>query len=88
MSAVTNVPVALVPPPVTLSRAGGGPGREAYGGIPSDAFIFLYVFDYSSYVDRKNPSCLVDAFVDEFGAEPDVRLVLKVSHADPRSVGF
>lgn len=87
VSAVTNVPVALVPPPVTLSRAGGGPGRGAYG-IPSDAFVFLYVFDYSSYVDRKNPFCLVDAFVDEFGAEPDVRLVLKISHADPRSVGF
>jgi len=89
VSAVTNVPVVVVPPPVTLSRgAGGAPSREACGNIPSDAFVFLYVFDYSSYVDRKNPSCLVDAFVDEFGAEPDVRLVLKVSHADPRSVGF
>ena len=63
------------------------PLRERFG-IPREQFLFLYVFDYSSYVDRKNPDCLVDAFVDEFFGEPDVGLVLKVSHADAAAAGY
>ena len=68
-------------------------GRVASGAChgsvsPNDQFLFLYVFDYSSYVDRKNPFCLVDAFIDEFSAEPDVHLLLKVSRADPATEVF
>jgi len=87
VSAVTNVPVAVVPPPVALPE-GNGDGDPGRFGIASDAFVFLYVFDYSSYVDRKNPACLVDAFIAEFAGEPDVVLALKVSHADRASAGF
>ena len=89
VAAVTNVPVVVVPPPVTLSSGGGEvrPIRERFG-IPREQFFFLYVFDYSSYVDRKNPFCLVDAFVDEFSGEPNVGLVLKVSHADAAAAGY
>ena len=88
VSAVTNVPVVVVPPPVTLPTGGETrPIRERLG-IPREQFLFLYVFDYSSYVDRKNPFCLVDAFVDEFAGEPDVGLLLKVSHADTASAGY
>ncbi len=88
VSAVTNVPVVVVPPPVTLTSGSElRPVRERFG-IPRERFLFLYVFDYSSYVDRKNPDCLVDAFVEEFSGEPDVGLVLKVSHADAAAAGY
>jgi glycosyltransferase involved in cell wall biosynthesis len=88
VSAITNVPVVVVPPPVTVRPSGNlRPVRERFG-IPQDEFVFLYVFDYSSYVDRKNPFCLVDAFVDEFGDAQGVRLVLKLSHADPLASGY
>ncbi len=88
VSAVTNVPVVVVPPPVTLTAPGElRPVRKRFG-VSDEQFLFLYVFDYSSYVDRKNPFCLVDAFIDEFSAEPDVHLLLKLSHADPTAAGY
>jgi glycosyltransferase involved in cell wall biosynthesis len=43
--------------------------------------VFLYVFDASSLVERKNPHCLVDAFEAAFSEHDRVRLVLKVSNA-------
>jgi glycosyltransferase involved in cell wall biosynthesis len=50
--------------------------------IGSDEFMFLYVFDATSVVARKNPSCLVHAFEDAFDHQDRVRLVLKVTNAD------
>jgi glycosyltransferase involved in cell wall biosynthesis len=88
VSAVTNVPVVVVPPPVTLPSSGETRPIRARLGIPDDQFVFLYVFDFSSYVDRKNPICLVDAFVDEFAGAQDVGLLLKVSHAAPAQSGY
>src|SRR5215217_268610 len=51
----------LVPPPPALARA------EL--GVPEDAFVFLFVFDFFSTVQRKNPLGLIDAFTRAF-AEP------------------
>ncbi len=48
-----------------------------YFRFPADAFIFLYSFDVSSYMERKNPLTLVDAFKRTFGSRKDVLLVLK-----------
>jgi glycosyltransferase involved in cell wall biosynthesis len=87
VSAVTNTPVVVLPPPVTLVHD-AAPAQRAAFGIPDAAFVFLYVFDYSSYVDRKNPFCLTDAFVTEFGDDPRTVLVLKVSHGDTTADGF
>src|SRR5205085_8602965 len=51
-------------------------------GLPADAFVFLFVFDAASAVERKNPAGLVRAFRAAFPAEPDVRLVIKTSRLD------
>jgi glycosyltransferase involved in cell wall biosynthesis len=88
VAAMTNVPVAVCPPPVPQPPAAGDVDVRGRLGVPADAFLFLYVFDYSSYVDRKNPACLVDAFVAEFAGEPEVRLVLKLSHPDRSAAGY
>jgi glycosyltransferase involved in cell wall biosynthesis len=79
VQAVTKVPVHVVPPPVTANDGDGARARRDWG-IPDTAFVFLYVFDYSSYVDRKNPLCLIDAYLSEFGDDSRYRLVLKVSY--------
>jgi glycosyltransferase involved in cell wall biosynthesis len=88
VAAVTNVPVEVVPPPVLAPVAGDGASARRRLGIPDEDFVFLYVFDYSSYVDRKNPLCLVDAFLDEFKDQDGVWLVLKVTNVHPDDVGF
>ena len=51
-------------------------------GFQEDTFVFLYMFDASSYLSRKNPELLLEAFVDEFGDNPNVALLLKVSYTD------
>ena len=58
ITAVTNVPVEIVAPPVRAPSQAKEDPRERFG-VPGDAFVFLYVFDYSSFVARKNPFCLV-----------------------------
>lgn len=49
-------------------------------GLPESAFLFGYAYDVNSYLDRKNPVALVEAFRREFGDSPDVLLVLKQSY--------
>lgn len=46
-------------------------------GIPQDAYAFLYTFDVSSALQRKNPHAALDAFRDAFGSDPTKFLVVK-----------
>ena len=48
--------------------------------IPSHKFVFYYIFDASSYVERKNPFALIEAFRDAFVEEQDAHLLLKISY--------
>lgn len=61
-------------------------GRD-YFAIPDDRFLFLMTFDYLSHVDRKNPSAVIQAFLDEFDDDPSVMLVIKSVNGDRRVVG-
>lgn len=84
------VPVRLMPMAVTLDRIRHVP-RSAIG-LTEDAFLFLYVFDFNSYLARKNPWAALRAFRKAFpqGGEP-VRLVLKIMNTradDPRWCAF
>lgn len=51
-------------------------GRDRFA-IPDGRFVFLMAFDYLSHVDRKNPGAVIQAFLDEFGDDPSVILVIK-----------
>jgi glycosyltransferase involved in cell wall biosynthesis len=81
VQAMTAKPVIVVPHVVAPSEAQQPLCREKLQ-IGDDEFVFLYVFDASSIVERKNPHCLVEAFEAAFSDHDRVRLVLKVSNAD------
>ena len=55
-----------------------------YFSLPASSFLFLYVFDFNSHLNRKNPSMLIKAFKNAF---PDlnqaVGLVFKVMNTNP-----
>ena len=53
---------------------------RAHFGLPESVFLFGYAFDVNSYLQRKNPFALIEAFRREFGDSADVLLVLKLSH--------
>ena len=67
----------LVPPPPSLARADLG--------LPEDAFFFLFVFDFFSTLQRKNPLGLIDAFTRAFPEPGRALLYLKsINGSAPR----
>ncbi|HTQ99715.1 MAG TPA: glycoside hydrolase family 99-like domain-containing protein [Candidatus Acidoferrum sp.] len=73
---VVHMPFAIEPGPVQN-------GRAAFG-LPSDHFLFLFLFDFRSYLQRKNPAAAINAFLQAFprGGNEKVKLVIKVNGID------
>jgi glycosyltransferase involved in cell wall biosynthesis len=69
---VTDKPVTLVPMVVEPVSPAETPRSR------SEPFTFLFSFDFHSYLERKNPRAVVDAFLAAFpsGGEP-ARLIVK-----------
>lgn len=52
-------------------------------GLPDNKFIFLFIFDFYSVFERKNPIAVIEAFARAFGKDnEEVLLVLKFSNAN------
>lgn len=83
-AAITRIPVHVVPYVVEASSAGAVDFRARLE-IPSGAFVFFYMFDASSFVERKNPQALLRAFEAEFGRDRDAFLVLKAAYLQANS---
>jgi glycosyltransferase involved in cell wall biosynthesis len=79
------VPVTCVPLPVVAPT--GTPYRRAHFDLPEDVYVFLFTFDVSSQIERKNPLGVISAFRGAFGARRDVLLVLKFTNAEYDSAG-
>jgi glycosyltransferase involved in cell wall biosynthesis len=76
----TDKDIVRVGLPVDLP-VGVAPDRERFG-IPTDAFVVIYVTDAYSGWDRKNPIAAVEAFRGAFADDPDAHLVLKISNLE------
>jgi glycosyltransferase involved in cell wall biosynthesis len=56
-----------------------------YFGLPNDKFLFLFFFDFRSYIERKNPYAVMHAFEKAFGKDPSREkacLVIKINGKD------
>lgn len=55
-------------------------------GIPESGYIFLFYFDFTSFIARKNPLATLKAFEELCATLPkdDSRLVIKTTHSDQR----
>lgn len=77
---IFSKPLQIIPPCVHLNLD-AMPNREKFG-LDAERFYFLFSFDRNSYIERKNPSAVVNAFHIAFGKERnDVGLILKVGGA-------
>jgi glycosyltransferase involved in cell wall biosynthesis len=74
IGAVAPVPVIALPPPVQPPAEPAVPQRL---GVPDDGSLFLFVFDYLSTIQRKNPVGLIEAFRRAFAPGEGPRLLLK-----------
>lgn len=92
----TTIPVT--PMPLAASVARTKVYARSHYHLPKQPFLFLYVFDFNSHVERKNPGAAIEAFWQAFGKTPSktfskttVGLVLKVMNTkpqDPKWVAF
>jgi len=73
IGAVAPVPVLALPPPVERPAEPAAPLRL---GVPA-GFLFLFVFDYLSTVQRKNPVGLIEAFKLAFAPGEGPQLLIK-----------
>jgi glycosyltransferase involved in cell wall biosynthesis len=84
VAGATGKPVIKIPHSINVrpSRT----YRRLEFGLPEQAFLFLFAFDFNSYMKRKNPEAAILAFRKAFpsGSE-DVRLVLKCAHGHVHS---
>lgn len=72
---VVKIPLSIASPQISLSRSDAG--------LPAVKFVFLFVFDFCSSYERKNPSAIIKAFLRAFGAENEnVLLVVKSVNAE------
>lgn len=82
------VPVRVVPHAMDPALAEGDTADRAKFHIDPDMFVFLFFFDFESYLDRKNPFGLIKAYKKAFGARQDVQLLIKTVHGAAHSEGL
>ena len=79
IGSVTDKPLLHVPLPVDEVDDRGL--QRADFGLDENAFIFLTSFDFNSFLARKNPLAVIDAFRKAFAdGRADVRLLIKSSN--------
>ena len=71
----TDKPVRVFPMPVEVAAPPARAKTEL--GLPQDAFVFLFAFDFFSTLERKNPFGLIDAFSRAFAPNEGPVLVIK-----------
>jgi glycosyltransferase involved in cell wall biosynthesis len=71
--------------PLMLDFERPGPAERQQFGLPTRSFLFFFAFDYLSFLERKNPMAVVNAFNRAFRAKGYTRpahLILKTMNAD------
>ncbi len=88
LKSAVSKPVTHMPLPgeITLSSFLG----RRYFKIPESSLAFLFLFDFTSYIERKNPFSVVRAFekLCEYLPNSDVCLVLKVMSGGSRKADY
>jgi len=79
ISKVSPIPVVKIPPSIVLSP-NDNLSREHFG-LERDHFVFLTLFDFLSFVERKNPMAVIDAFKIVFSLHKKVTLLIKSTNA-------
>ena len=80
---VAPKPVRKFPLPVIVPSVPDGVTR-AQLSLPDDRFVFLFVYDFLSTAERKNPVGLIEAYTRAFGPDDGTVLVLKSINGDKR----
>jgi len=75
ISRAAPLPVLVMPHSVEVTDIEPVP-RDVLD-LPDDHYVFLFIYDYFSFAERKNPLAVVEAFRRAFSREQKAHLVLK-----------
>ena len=73
------IPVLKMPHAVTLN--GTKDVSRSHFGFKDNEFIFLFIFDFFSHFERKNPLAVMKAFRQAFPVSGNAKLVIKCSNS-------
>lgn len=74
------IPVRVVPHSMEPMRTDERHVDRSRFDLGPDTFVFLFFFDFYSYLERKNPFGLIEAYKKAFGKRRDVQLLIKSVH--------
>lgn len=80
ISTMSPVPVRRVPLPVEPRVT--PPFDRSHFELPEETFVVLFMFNFLSYMERKNPLAAIQAFRRAFSPTDDALLLLKTSQSD------
>jgi glycosyltransferase involved in cell wall biosynthesis len=81
VSKKSPVPVVRMPHGISFFTSPNASRRRF--GLPDDRFLFLMMYDFASFQERKNPAAALDAFDRAFGGDSTkASLVVKTQNAD------
>jgi glycosyltransferase involved in cell wall biosynthesis len=88
LTPISPLPVVRIPPVLTTETLGSRVrGRRRLGATDGE-FVFLFVFDVNSHLERKNPLAVVEAFTQAFVPSAPARLVIKTVNAASDAEGL
>ncbi len=77
LAPVSPVPVVRIPPNLEIANLGSRQiGRSRIDATEADV-VYLFIFDFNSICERKNPLAVVNAFKRAFGPSDSTKLVIK-----------
>jgi len=80
LSKISPIPVTYMPIPIQMAEVGG---KRSDFNLPEDRFIFIFSFNPTSSMARKNPYAILEAYQRAFRNTPNrPLLVIKVHHLD------
>lgn len=81
VSRSSPVPVVRIPHSIQEDIECDATFTRSQLGIGPDTFVFLFFFDFHSFMERKNPIGLIEAFRQAFKPEDDALLFIKCSRS-------
>jgi len=87
VSNALSIPVVKIPSPIQFDESKLVKNKEKFGLKEKD-FVFLFIFDFCSYFERKNPLAIIEAFQKAFDEKDDVTLVFKTINGTKFSYEF
>ena len=88
LAPVSPIPIVRIPPVLSASSVGSRlRGRRRFALGPKET-MYLFVFDFHSYFERKNPLALIRAFKRAFATSDSARLIIKCVNHEANKEAF